>query len=288
MIPNIDDHFTIRSASSIKEICDPLAQRFDTTYFNFVRRYDDGSEICLTTDQKWTKFFYENKLYTQVRTDRVFIENDYLSNKIKVLPWTQFNFSPVREIQSKHFGVGIGISLIFIHKGYADFFHFGTKTEYDHMTGVYANFSDCLIQFTHYFYDKAQKIIEEASQTENLIYLPDRIPYKVQATQVNSDSRINVKNFVEETTPKRFLIHTDSRKGVYLTKQEICCLSLFTFGMNATEIAEKLFLSKRTVETHIQNLKLKLGMRSGSKADVIKLILDSGFDLQRLLPSDRL
>ena len=287
MIQNLDKHFMLTSAAEVARICAPL-KKFDTTYLNFVRRYEDGSEICLTTDEKWTKYFYTNQLYTKVKVDRIFVENGYLANKIKFIPWTQFSDSPILEIQRRDFGVGIGASLIFIHKGYADFFHFGTRNENQHMISVYANFSDCLFQFTHYFYDKAAEIIQTASRKENLIYLPDRISYKQTTPAANPNCHLNIKEFVKDTIPKHFLIHLPDG-GVYLTKQEVRCLSLFTFGKTAPEIGEMLHISTRTVETHVQNLKQKLGLSSGAKkADIIKTVFDAGFDLQRLLPSDQI
>lgn len=283
MIKNIDDHIMLRSSGDIQAICAPL-QKIDTVYCNFVRRYDDGKEVCLTTDPVWTKMFYVEKLYTKLQADRVYF---HLADRMRMVPWSQFSDAPVLQIQSKLFGIGIGVSLVFSHDGYADFFHIGTHNKHRHMIEIYSNFSECLVQFTHYFYDKAKKILEEASQPANLICLPDRRHYKIESDPHLALDFEKIQAFVKESAPKHFLIHRKSG-SIYLTKQEVLCLSQLTFGKTAAEIGDTLFISKRTVETHLENVKHKLDMPNGSKkADLIKTVLESGFDLQRLLPSDR-
>lgn len=283
MLPDFKNHIIYSKAGAIKEICNPLTS-FNTSYFNFVRRYDDNSEVCLTSDPKWTEYFYTKGLYKKVMTDRIFIENAYLANKLKVIPWTQFTVSPVREAQSKLFGIGIGISIICIHDKYADFFHFGTDEKNSFMNEVYSNFSDCLIQFIHYFYDKAESIISLSCQKENRIYLSDRIPYKKQPALPHED--LDIPKFIEKTIPKRFLIHR-KEGSIYITRQEMKCINLFTYGKTATEIGEELGISKRTVEAHINNVKFRFGFHTGTKkADLISAIINSKFDIQRLLPSD--
>ena len=46
--------------------------------------------------------------------------------------------------------------------------------------------------------------------------------------------------------------------GITLTARELACAKLLLQGKSARLIAEALFLSPRTVETHLKNLKEKL------------------------------
>ncbi|MCW5588880.1 MAG: hypothetical protein KIT27_04370 [Legionellales bacterium] len=275
------------TAKDMHDIASPLKTHFNTSYLNFVRRFEDGTEACLTTDPEWTNHFYENKLYKQVKIDKVFVENEYLANKIKVIPWTQFHDSPVRQAQSKLFGVGVGISILFIRNGYADFFHFGTKNENQFMNQLYTNYSDCLVQFTHFFYTAADQLIVRACDAQNKIKLNDRGEYRQVISNLEQDT-LNISEFVKTTKPKRYLVH-GNYKTAYLSHKEIHCIRLASLGMNATQIGKKLFISKRTVETHIKNVREKLELPSGvSKAEIIEELISYGFDIHRLLPSDRL
>ncbi len=275
------NHIIFTSSQNIIDICKPLFESFNTTYFNFVRRYDDGSEICLTTNTAWTEYFYVNKLYNQVLADK-YAQRKSLVSKLKIIPWAQFANSPVRLAQSKLFNVGIGISLIFNKNGYSDFFHFGTNNENTQMSSLYVNYSSCLVQFAYYFYDKANKIIAEASKPKNRLFITDRVFLKKDDPNPSIDG-IDIKKFLETTQPKRFAIN-NSAKEIHLSKKEIICINLIMRGKTAQEIGDMLFISKRTVETHIMNSKTKLGLGTGTnKSDLVKALIDGGLDLNDLI-----
>jgi DNA-binding CsgD family transcriptional regulator len=63
---------------------------------------------------------------------------------------------------------------------------------------------------------------------------------------------------------------------VNLTKREIEIIKLIAEGMTSQEMAEKLFISPRTVETHRANLMKKLGVKNAielvKKAEQLDLL----------------
>ncbi|NLF59161.1 MAG: response regulator transcription factor [Candidatus Hydrogenedens sp.] len=59
-----------------------------------------------------------------------------------------------------------------------------------------------------------------------------------------------------------------------LTKREQEVLELLVYGHTNAEVAEKLFISDRTVETHRTNIIGKLGLKS--RADLVRFALDNG------------
>lgn len=277
MLPNFKNHVVYQAEPTLRKICEPLQKSFATSYFNFVRRYDDQSEACLSTLPQWTEHFYKKRLYQKVMADRVFIKNEYLANKIKIIPWTQFQNSPVRQEQSRLYGIGVGVTIIFIRQGFADFFHFGTRDENVYMNGVYPSYSDCLIQFTHYFYDKAEKLLNEATARKNRLVLNDRVPYQNKEFQAD----IDVKTFLENTTAKRYALHLKDRT-IYISRKEMLCIHQATLGKTAAEIGEALYISKRTVETHFEHIKDHFGITGGSRSELISSLIAHGFDIQRL------
>ncbi|EKD92223.1 MAG: hypothetical protein ACD_29C00109G0001 [uncultured bacterium] len=211
-ILNLKNHFCLTSQNEIQQICSPLFKHFNTTYFNFVRRYTDGSESCLTTDSKWTEFFYTERLYQKVLSDR-YARSTSLIHRVKHIPWTQFSNSPVRLAQSKHFNTGIGSTIIFTRSNYADFFHFGTRNENIEMEERYANFPESLIQFAHYFYDKGRKLIENSTQKNNRLILTDRIVHKYEMPP--KDNYFNLEKFTSESIPKN-LCYILKERGKYI------------------------------------------------------------------------
>ena len=55
-------------------------------------------------------------------------------------------------------------------------------------------------------------------------------------------------------------------------EQEVC--TLLAYGHTNAEIAEKLCISERTVETHRTNLSGKLGLKS--RAELVRFAIDNG------------
>lgn len=75
------------------------------------------------------------------------------------------------------------------------------------------------------------------------------------------------EQFIDETIQKIILQETLSgqRRSVYevpITKREKEILKLIAEGLSSQEIADKLFISVRTVETHRQNLNQKLDIKN--------------------------
>lgn len=50
-----------------------------------------------------------------------------------------------------------------------------------------------------------------------------------------------------------------------LTEREQEILNLISLGLESSEIAEKLFISKHTVKTHRKNLMKKIGVTNGAE-----------------------
>lgn len=71
-----------------------------------------------------------------------------------------------------------------------------------------------------------------------------------------------------------------SNQYIHLTNREIDCANLVLIGMKVKEIALKLNLSPRTIETHINNLKLKLNCRDKIELTIkLKELIFSRSDL---------
>lgn len=66
---------------------------------------------------------------------------------------------------------------------------------------------------------------------------------------------------------------TDSRKNLLTPReQEIC--SLLAYGHTNNEIAKKLFISERTVETHRSNIFSKLDLKN--RSELVRFAIDNG------------
>jgi len=69
-------------------------------------------------------------------------------------------------------------------------------------------------------------------------------------------------------------------ENTYLTKRETQVVFLLTRGKSARDIAEVLFLSNRTVQNYIENIKTKLNVYT--KSQLIEKVLDSFYTLRQI------
>jgi DNA-binding CsgD family transcriptional regulator len=83
-----------------------------------------------------------------------------------------------------------------------------------------------------------------------------------------SNFRIPIKLHLSQQG-KKFIVPT--RNGQYtLSKREIECIQCLIDGQSAKETGARLFLSQRTVETYLDNIKDKLNCRR--KRDIIRMV----------------
>ena len=82
---------------------------------------------------------------------------------------------------------------------------------------------------------------------------------------------------IQKNITNQMLVDEDDNKLSTLTEREIEIIKLIKNGMTNKEIAEQLFLSPRTVETHRARILKKLGLKNS--LSLIKYINDSFMDL---------
>ena len=86
-----------------------------------------------------------------------------------------------------------------------------------------------------------------------------------------SISNILIKSYVKRAqTPKK-----EEEKVIDLTRREKEIITLFALGMSNKEIADKLFISIRTVESHKNNIMNKLELKS--TVDLVKFALKNNY-----------
>lgn len=88
---------------------------------------------------------------------------------------------------------------------------------------------------------------------------------------------LNGKIYVSEKIENRLNAHNDLGRSQRLTRREIEILTLIAAELNTHQIAERLFISDKTVESHRANLLIKLGAKNvvGLVREALKLGLIS-------------
>lgn len=265
-----EKHILFTSFNDIQSICQPFFAKTGTTYFNYIKRYNNGYKVSLSNRPDWHRYYYHNELFKNVLEieTRTIIEKSRIG-ELKVVLWN--NTTNTRDVttHSASFDIGNGISLAIVHEKCVEYCYFGAENKNEEMSNWYINNIDILIEFIHYFKDAAGNIIAEASLPKNLITYHNNIkPFDEQKRLFTFD-----QNYKDYNKPKRYFVYTDNNE-VPITAREMECIKYMFLGYTSNQIGTFLVISERTVEKHLENVKFKLAC--SSKSDLIDIILKSG------------
>jgi DNA-binding CsgD family transcriptional regulator len=246
-------HFSLLAASDMQAICQPLFAHTTITCFVHGRYFDDGSCCILTTYPEW----HEHRLrqgYITVAPPHPSI----LSNKFHYLMPSDGVYQPVIHDARNFYNVEHPIDFIEKHAGFFDRFSFGTYAGNDGIIDFYLNNIDLLVCFIDYFKEKAADLMAQANQHRLILPITMRPPMK--STSLSDQARqLHRQNLLTKITGHKIA------SSHHFSQRELSCLQYLRTGRSIKEIANKLGLSPRTVETYLNNIKIKTGCHSKSQ-----------------------
>ncbi len=235
---NFNKHIFFNCSNEINNIIEPLIKHFGLNSFVFCKNYNDGSEIRLTNQPEWAKYYYINQLYKKSQ----FENNSIIFNK-QFLIWSHLpNHKPILD-EAKKFGIDYGITLINPTEDGVEFYFLGTTLANSNIINKYISNIDLLDKFSVYFKNVASKLIHQA-YNERLI---------INNKLSTSSNTTNKLSLVERD---EFLMDIMQIK---LTRRELDCAKYLAKGFTSKMIAIQLNISYRTVEEYINKLKQKTG-----------------------------
>lgn len=246
----------ISSHKEVRKICDPIFKLFGLNFFRYLRVYKDFSRIHLCTNPEWTENFYAKKFHNVAwfdSTSTTFTKNMEFIWDLKAL--SEDNSVGIEA--RNNFGFYHGISLVRKSNNYFEVYDFATHAENENINTLYMQNIEIFDRFILFFKEKAKNIIFESTQAKIEIDRNFRNQYLSIETSI--DKQNSLKEFRNETKLKR--IYLDSYEGdSYLTISETKCIYWSLLGKNSEEIGTILGSSKRTIESHLNNVKSKLGI----------------------------
>jgi DNA-binding CsgD family transcriptional regulator len=143
------------------------------------------------------------------------------------------------------------------------------------LINFYISNLDLLDRFILYFRNTAKKLIDKAvkqklktPQTQNELTRDLKAIYDEAIWQNEKRSQ-----FVCETGVEKYFFENKTSE-LSLSKRDIDCILYLFQGKSANEISRKLYLSKRTVESRLDTLKMKLNCQG--KSELIPKLLRMG------------
>lgn len=240
-------------SETIETICEPLFSNFEITNFGYVKMYDDGTMLRLSTDHEWTKKYFIYGFYNDI--------DFYAMQKIpeggirKVLVYG----TPLGEHYSALYDHNIWNIIVIYErqKNFGNVWFFAATREKTQIIDFYLNNMHILEHFILYFKEKTFSLIKD-KKSEQLICT------KENAFLASFNYEKNIKNFLNKINFDRFYLE-GTYKDIYFSKKEFECILHLSNGKTIKEIANLLNSSPRTVEAHISNMKKKVNDSTTSK-----------------------
>lgn len=218
----IEKHPAITECTAIANIMLPLLKNHGITVFNYYKYMDQGI-IRLSSHQNWAEHYFK-KGYVNSST----VPPSYLQKSLNYFIWRVEDCPDMLRDAAINFNISNGISIARKSQDGIEFYGFGTTT---HNTSIINNFYlnnlDTLLHYCEYFKEHAHALLNECEKNKIII------------------SKENVNH-----------------PTIVLTSRQRDCAIYLLQGMPYREIAEKLCLSHRTIETHIESLKTKFQCRN--------------------------
>jgi len=274
----LQSHISFQLCKDVDELCKTLFTHTPIKVFEYSKVYSNGARVELSNHAA----HMENAFISRAKMSRVYTpalipENQrylLINNWIDSLEDNNTKSTLSDQLNSQHelFGIGNELSIIKRGEEYIEYFHFYANSNNTGMANYYINNIELLEKFALYFTNTGRHLIQQSDKDP--LVKPWRKKSSTNDTIIQSPEGQSRDKFIESITPKRFFINIDNRDE-FLTKREIDCARLLLKGKTNKQISDELFISLRTVETHLDSLRSKTN--SNNRSELIAFLMRTDF-----------
>lgn len=243
-------------STEFAELCKPL-EMFHIHHFTYQKQFNDGTRISLSNKTQWVEDYYNMKLY-----ESSLFEEKPSSYKPAFNIWTEEYDIPVYTHGRTNYNTGPCISITEPHHDGCEHYLFSTSPDRPEAVHYLANNMDILYHFILYLKDRGEKVFKKAQDKSNRIVVQKSFIAPSESLMTNQDfhqrMQMHKKQFFNKTPIRRFTFEAGDSQGIRLTQREISCVIHLLQNKTAQETAELMNLSRRTVESYLDNIKVKL------------------------------
>lgn len=240
--------------SQLDTILEPL-KLFNLNNFGYGKITRDGKFFRLGNNPTYTDIYFREVIRDFVNTQRDCVH----SHNFSQAPHSQMY---MWNVDKQHFcqlrneaNMGNGISFYNFTGDYIEIWSVGGTPEDTGLSDFYLNNLALLNRFFLYFKSQAKDLLDLSDHNKTVDL---GIQRPVLAIPQLDDKRVELFN--EQISQNKYLL-SNGTNDFTLTLRELECLFYKNMGLTAKEVAQKLNISYRTVETHIENIKTKSGMQ---------------------------
>lgn len=247
------DYNFVKNQKDIYDIAAPLFKYLKLDYFHFRRTFNDGSFLVLASNNDWPAYFVKNNIPITTPIS----QEHYDINRYFCLWEGNIPESTLADAKN-YFGIRNALAVVEKNDNYFDSFSFANNTETYHAKDYYLNHIESLLKFIPFFKEQAAKLIKEAEKS------PITRPTNLQDANLDKILRLKFDDTNKEAFFRAIGVAKEFRSKNHnlteiLTKREIECIKYLSHSMSRKEIAKKLGLSPRTIDTHLEKARIKLG-----------------------------
>lgn len=250
-----EDSIVLNSTDELRKIIQPLQSTLGIDYFSFARLYHDRSRIYLNPFSDFVRL-YDSHLYQF---------GDY--NKLPSMyssgyhQWSSSGPMEIKTIMRDKFNIEDGMTIVDCGVIYTDIFIFCHTSEIKDGFNIYLNNFQLFQRFCVYFKQKANNIIKAAELSDRKILQCRELTFPFDCGNEIDDTNRVKEAFYLETRLNEFVIE-GAKEPIKLTRRELDCVAGLLKNKTAKQLSKLLNISYRTIETHVNNLKMKLELHT--------------------------
>lgn len=262
--------FNIAVHKILMEVCQPLFMCTPIKNIRYMRMFRDYTYFSLGTNLDYTKKYLQNikspgKIFEPKQIYSTSITTSDKSNCLFLWPeeFLKKEKDPLYNLVYEN-DVWHGLTISQKSSDYVETWSFTTSKNVEGMHQFYINNLQILQHFVKHFELKMAHIMHSISP-DNLAFFST--PFDLDVNLEVIDDKI--KDFFTNTQLIRSYV-SSTNIGAKLSPRELECLLYIASGLSMKQIAIKLYISPRTVETFINSIKTKTGLHY--KSQLISLI----------------
>jgi DNA-binding CsgD family transcriptional regulator len=268
--------FFSKQCNALDNFIHPL-KIYGIDYFSFARIYNTGKVIFFCNHLDWLTFKTDKHLYdfdgfipedvadeiVKNYNFHVYTGNGYKENRVLNLLFETNRWN--------------SLDLYKRNKQYIDIMHVASTRDNVGIINFYINNNKLLQNYFDNFLNQFEETINTAFHSkyyvEFVVNNPSKKEIKFSPHLFLPNSKLVQKDkFKLLSVCEKITLNVNNEK-INLSQRESSCMYLLTKGKSCKEIAEILDISSRTVEHHINSIKLKTGLHY--KSELIEIFYDN-------------
>lgn len=240
--------FNESCALVVDSLCEPLFNNFAISHFGCIRILENGQILRIANNANWTRAYFQHEFYNDL--DMYSMKNVPMNEQRSML-LIGAPYNKHCKMLSSDFNLWNFMLIYERFPTYGDFWFFGTHCNNVQIANFYINNFNILQHFILYFKIKASHLFDLNDSSK-------LITTKIRPLEERAPNTSYINEFINKISHhKHYLSGRDHEKP--LSTREAECLFHLSQGRTMKEIAELIHLSPRTIETHIDNIKNKMG-----------------------------